>query len=35
MEVPLNVADAVLEVYQAEMTPEPGAKTSSTLPKFE
>jgi hypothetical protein len=35
MEVPLIVAVAVLDVAQAEVIPEPGAKMSRQVPKFE
>lgn len=35
MEVPLNVAVAVFEVEYADRIPEPGAKMSKHVPKFE
>jgi hypothetical protein len=33
--VPLSVAVAVFDVYQADRIPEPGAKRSRQVPKFE
>jgi hypothetical protein len=32
MDVPPSVAEAVFDVYQADITEDPGAKTSTTLP---
>jgi hypothetical protein len=35
MDVPLMVLVAVSEVFQVEVMPDPGAKVSTQVPKFE